>query len=381
MRFKDIWTENFFEIKEAIVKTVAYFDMFDFPLTGFEIWRNLPVKCKLSEVIGELENISQGISQNIAFQEDKIPLTPFAKGGKCKMGNIESKNGFYFLAGREAIVETRLARYASADRKFKRVLRIMSVYKFIPWIKMAAVSNLMGAHNLREASDIDLFIITEPKRIWLTRFFCVFLAKLLGLRPEPDDNRDKICLSFFVSDEALDLRPLMLDNPILEGKRTQSPLVPLYQGGKYNPPSPFAWGSNRVDIYFVYWLAGLTPIYENDRVYEKLIQLNGWLKEYLPNWPACAEAPAREQIRPWSRRRDAGGSPGKFYRDMVDLFFGGLEPWFKKIELKMLPKDLRELMNLDTRVAINDSVLKLHANDRREEYRNRFNNLVVKILH
>ena len=332
------------------MKTIAYFDMFDYPLTGFEIWQNLEIKCELVEVMEALETA----------------------------GKTESKNGFYFLAGRGAIVETRLARYNATDRKFKRALALMKIYKFIPWLKMAAIGNLMGAHNLKEASDIDLFIITEAKRIWLTRFFCVFLAKILHLRPKPGENKDKICLSFFVSEEALDLRPLMLNPP-------SPPLI----GEKINPPyPPLLKGADNDDIYFIHWLAGLTPIHEKEGTYEKFIQSNTWLKNCLPNWPAFAlpkafgRATAGEpaQAGHWSRRRDAGRTPGKFYRDFIDLFFGGLEPWFKKLEFMILPENLLELMNSDTRVVISDSVIKSHANDRREEYREKYIKKIRELL-
>jgi len=288
-------------LKEAIVKAVAFFDMFDYPLTADEIWRNLSVKSELVEVMEALE---------------------------VGAGGLENDNGFYFLPGRCAIIKKRSARYNQADRKFKRALRLAGLYKFIPWIKLIAVGNLMGAHNLKEESDIDFFIVTEKKRLWLTRFFCAGLAKALGLRPRPGKTRDKICLSFFASEAALDLKGLLLGN----------------------------------DVYFIYWLAGLTPIYDAGGVYEKFMKANGWLNDYLPNWRPAA----------WTKRRDSGSGFGQFYHDVADMFLGGLEPWFKKIQLKLMPRELKELINLDTRVVADDRVIKLHSQDRREEYREKF---------
>lgn len=294
------------------MRTVAYFDMFDFPVTAYEIWQNLPKPSRFMEVIIFLE---QGI-----------------KG-------LEHKNGFYFLSGRSALIETRLSRYTATDRKFKRALRLMKIYKFIPWLKMAAIGNLIGAHNLREESDIDLLIVAQGKRLWLTRFFCVIIAKILGLRPSPSRNQDKICLSFFISDQQLDLSSLMLVNPRCS-----------------------ATMALKSDIYFIHWLAGLTPIYDPAGIYEKFILANNWLRSYLPNWQGRIILDRRKID---SRRLD-------FYREVADLFIGGLEPWFKKQQLKLLPKALQELKNLDTRVVVDDQVIKLHANDRREKYGNKY---------
>lgn len=293
-------------IKEAIVKTVAYFDMFDFPLTVWEIWRSLNVKCELEQVMAVLENEIQN-------------------------SQIKQKNGFYFLAGREEIIKARLAKYNFTQRKFKRALWVARIFKFIPWIKLIALANLQGAHNLRDDSDIDLFIITENKRIWLTRFFSTSILKIFNLRPKRQFgreqlDRDKICLSFFAVASALDFKGLMLENG---------------------------------DIYFIYWLAGLVPIYNQDETYEKLIRTNSWLNNYLPNWQLFEAIGSRQAGRVFSG----------FYHDAIDLLFGGLEQYFKEIQLKLMPPVIKMMMNKDSRVVINDDIIKTHVNDRREEYR------------
>jgi 8-oxo-dGTP pyrophosphatase MutT (NUDIX family) len=289
-------------IRKAIVRAVAFFDLFDYPLTAFEIWKYCSAKCELLEITDEV--------------------------GKSF---LQEKSGFYFLPGREEIVEVRKKRYNYSLRKLKRARLIAKIFKIIPWIKMIAAGNIIGSFNLKDGSDIDLFIITKKNKIWLTRFFCVLITKVLNLRPTQKNSRDKVCLSFFIDEDDLNLDKLMLKN------KTD-------------------------DIYFIYWLAGLVPIFNRDEIFVKLIFANSWLNNCLPNWQAGIFSDKLSAGKPWP----------KFCQQIINFAFGWLKDITKKIQLKKLPQNLKELMNKDTRVVINDNILKLHALDRRAEYQNLF---------
>ncbi len=321
--------KNNYNIEEAIVGAIAFFDMFDYPLTDFEVWKFVNIKCNLSDIREALKELSSEASE---------------------LNSIQNKNGFYFLRGRSDTIEIRLKRYVYADRKFKRAMRVVKIFKLIPWIKMIAVSNVIGAHNLRDGSDIDLFIITANKKIWLTRFFCITIAQMLGLRPKEGDTRDKICLNFYVSEEAMNLEGLMLREEHEEAKLLRF---------SANAENRRSLASFQSDIYFIYWLVNLIPIYEVDDMYKKFIWENNWIKNYFPNW----------QPVKMERRRYFRGRESKF--NILSLF-NGFENKFKKLQFKLMPNNLKELMNKDTRVVVSDSVLKLHVNDRRRGYCKRF---------
>lgn len=311
------WNTNEFQIREAIVKTIAFFDLFDYPLTEFELWQLINIRCEFSEW------------QKFLHSDNALD-------------SIEQKNGFYFLFGRSETIKIRMKRYCYTDRKFKRAMKIARIFKIVPWIKMIAVGNIIGTHNLKQESDIDLFIITEDKRIWLTRFFCAGLMKLLGLRPKEGKEQDKICLNFYVSTKAMDLKELML------------------QTDKGN------------DVYFIYWLVGLAPVYDIGSVYKRFINANNWVKEYLPNWSCLGRIKTEKQ-------GDTDKGFFLFYHDIVDLLLGGLEQNVGKFQLKKMPSDLKEMMNKDTRVVVNDQILKLHVKDRREEYRHEWRKRIVDV--
>lgn len=283
-------------LEEAVLKTIVWFDIFSYPLTAYEIWQYLPIKISLSDFLQLLSSIDSN-----KWQE---------------------KQGFYFLLNREEIINTRLRRYNFSDRKFKIALRVSAVFRFLPFIKMIAVANIIGAHNLRNGSDIDFFIVTAPGRIWLSRFFCAGLAKVLHLRPNRKTKQDKICLSFYVSQEQLDLRTFRLDKD---------------------------------DVYFKYWLAGLVPIYDKGGVYDDLITANAWLKEDFPNFIAAGPHPRRFLTKKnW----------------LADFsFFGNWEKIVRRLQIKIMPAALKDLINKDSRVIVNDRVIKLYLLDRRDELR------------
>lgn len=342
MGFGEIKTD--INVENAIVETIAFFDLFSYPLTVFEIWKYIDSKCELWDILVLLEN----------SREKSLPNPPLGKGRELS-GIIEHKNGFYFLAGREEIIEIKMARYNYSDRKFKRAVLAARIFKFIPWIKMIAVGNIIGAHNLKNEGDIDFFIITEKSRVWLTRFFCVLAMEILGWRHSSRKSRDKICLSFFVDEEAMNLEPLMLDNESYKLPRDCHAPSRLGGSGARND-------RGEKDIYFIYWLAGLVPIYDKRGAYKRFTEANSWLKEYLPNWRE--EGP--------NYRRNVKESSSWLYRNLFNLFFGGLEKKMRKLQLKILPAEIKNIMNQDKGVVVNEKIIKLHTKDRRAEYRSQF---------
>ncbi|HEX9664878.1 MAG TPA: hypothetical protein VGA49_03600, partial [Patescibacteria group bacterium] len=150
------------EISQAILSAITYFDIFDYPLTSFEIEKWLYAN-----------NTRMSANQTRIRQVLETELA----------GPISFDRGFYFLKGREQIVQTRLDRYNLADKKFKRALLAGKLLAALPFVRMIAVCNSLGYGNASDQSDIDFFIITTPGRIWLVRFLSVLIMKILGWRP------------------------------------------------------------------------------------------------------------------------------------------------------------------------------------------------------
>lgn len=291
------------QIQESILKTVIFFDLFSYPLTKWEIWQYLNVE------IG-LDLLENGVEGLIVAQK------------------LAQKDGFYFLPSREEIIETRRERYNFANYKIKLAREATRLFKWLPSVKMVAVSNLIGHHNLRNESDIDIFIISSPGRLWLTRFFCTGLMKITHRRPTKDCKRNKMCLSFYAASNGLEMESL-----------------------RFKPSDP----------YFDHWFLGLYPIYDKGKYLDYLRFKNPWLKKSFPN-----SLLLREKF------------PDNYFSsnwlDLALYYLANVLNYLtKKIQLAILPSTLKNLANKGTGVVINDKILRFYLQDKRQDFLLKYN--------
>lgn len=289
--------------QKSILTTVIFFDLFDYPLTELEIWKFLYAP----------------------QPKEKISLSDIKKQ-LPKIAAIRAKDGFYFLKGREEIINIKHSRYSESFNKFKKAMRAAKIFSLLPFIQLIAIGNFIPSNNTKKEGDIDFFIITKKNRVWLTRFILATLSQILGWRPTKKNKKDKICLTFFISEDSLNLQKISLLD----------------------------------DVYLHYWLATLYPLYNMEGVYEKFVAENGWIGKFLPNWTEISPS----QKRKITKRRKC------FLASFFDFTF--LEKLSKKTQLKIMPENLKVMANKDSRVVLNDSMLKFHDQDRRKEYRDRF---------
>lgn len=285
-------------LREAVIRVIAFFDLFDHPLTAYEIREQLDKVWALTDILDFLE------------QETARTAT-----------QISRQNGFYFLIGRNNLVSERQRRHNYSARKIKIAHRFARVFAVLPAVRMIALANSLGQNNLRDGSDIDFFIISAPRRVWLTRLYCTGLAKFLNRRPHAENKKDKICLSFYAAADHL-----CLDDLRLQGN----------------------------DPYFDYWRRSLVLLYNKDETYERFSAANGLAGEVSP---AGTEIAAQSSF-----------------------FLDKMEALAKRIQLAIMPAELKSAMNSSDGVVINDSILKLYRRDRRREYAEKYGNKVNEIF-
>lgn len=300
------------ELQRSILQTFAFFDLFDYPLTPMETWKWLwkpPADASFGDVLHALDDL---VSE----------------------GTLEKHLGFFVLTGRREIVMVRKQRHRDALAKWNKARRAIRLLSWFPFIRMAAVCNTLAFSHSRPEADIDLFIVAQAGRLWISRFLVTAAFHLLGLRPTGDHKSDTICLSFWVTPEAFDLSAVQIHSE---------------------------------DIYFRMWLSQLYPIYDPHGDYRELFEKNSEFLASLPH--AGAASPHHERVIAPGRFQSA---LKKILERLLSTRFGSwLDHRAKRFQQQKFPNALRSQMNRGVAVVVNDRMMKFHDHDQRAViYRN-----------
>jgi hypothetical protein len=204
------------------------------------------------------------------------------------------------------------------------------LWRSLPFVEAIYLANSLTFNALHTESDIDLFFVVSPGRMWLARLMSNTIFFVLGLKRWRKRVRKKFCLSFYVSADALNLQSIKLQHS---------------------------------DPYLVYRLAHLVPLYMRLQDHPlDIYEHNYRLREYLPTFPM-------EQVIMLGSHYFSGSSTTKtFIERLLGGWIGNMIEWLVKIiRVPILLYKKKRLGRLGTSIIISDSMLKFHA-DRRIEY-------------
>jgi hypothetical protein len=163
-------------LERAILETLAYSDIFDYPLTLDELHRYLPVSITREELV---EFVPQTLVCVLSQPEG------------CGTGM------YYLLPNRSSIVDLRLERESASRPAFRRALSYGRILGLLPFVRMVAMTGSLAVLNLSKNADMDFMLVTAPKRLWIARAFAVTFGRMMRL------FGDRICVNLLVSENAL----------------------------------------------------------------------------------------------------------------------------------------------------------------------------------
>ena len=227
-----------------IVRVLGYYDLFEYPLRPEEIGLFLP-------------------AENVPSRDLADALAELAAEGR-----IGLEKGFYFLPHRDtSIVERRLRMEERGAHMWRIARRVASLMRFTPFVRGVFISGQLCRYIADEKSDIDYFIVTAPRRLWIVRAFFVLIRRTLLF-----NSRKYFCTNYYITTDNLAIR-------------------------ERNP-------------YVACEVASLKPIYNRD-LFDRFIEENAWIEEFYPNF-----AIERVEIRD-------GVEGGEGIRGLLERFFPG----------------------------------------------------------
>lgn len=160
--------------KESILRALAYFDIFRYPLTKEEIARFMdqPADSRQFE-----QCLSELLNANIIFLHQEL----------------------YSLQDNPLIIHRRNKGQKRAEfllEKAKKIGRFL--YRF-PFVRAVAVSGSLSKNFADEKADIDFFIITKANRLWMARTFMHLYKKLTFLT----GRQHYYCMNYYIDEESL----------------------------------------------------------------------------------------------------------------------------------------------------------------------------------
>lgn len=120
-----------------------------------------------------------------------------------KNNTVRRAGARYSLEPGQMIYAESAVRARISARKLARAKKALALFQIVPFLRSASVTGSVSFGAAHEKSDIDLFCVTAPKRVWTARMSVLILTELLGRRRERTRaGADKLCANYFAAQNA-----------------------------------------------------------------------------------------------------------------------------------------------------------------------------------
>jgi len=158
-------------LSRAVLCTLAYADIFDYPLTLLEIHRYLT-----------------GVSAPVEAVNDVLEGDRFF----VRIGD------YFTLPGREEIVSIRIQRERRSRKLMPRAIQYGRILGALPYIRMVALTGSLAVLNASSVVDFDYMLVTARGRLWTARAFALAFNRLTRLQGYT------LCPNLIISESALE---------------------------------------------------------------------------------------------------------------------------------------------------------------------------------
>ena len=234
-------------------------------------------------------------------------------------GFVGSKNGFYFLPGRDALYELRIEREKIAAQKWKKFLRIAKWFQAVPYLRAVLASGSLAINNTGHESDFDVLSVAKSGRLYTCRIFLCLAASLFRARRTRYERSapDEFCFNHYITDGNLNIKH-----------------ESLYNAQTY---------------------ANLKPILVDNGIFSRFYVENIWLNKYLYNFKPAEEFVLRKVSSNFFLLSIAGAGEFILNSSLGDK----IENWAKRYQQKRI-KNNPSTYEPGGRIVFNDNELEFH---------------------
>ena len=301
-------------VKQAVLSTLAYFELFEVPVSRAELADTL-----------------------LFLEPEERALDLYLKDSSY----VHIRDGQLSTRADEDFWNEWAVKQERARDYFKKVARWRWIFSLCPFVRLTCVCNSLPISDVREDSDIDVFVVTQPGHLFTSRLFLTVLTSLFGVRRHGRKVRARFCLSFYVTEEALDLSGLALRDS---------------DGAVFDP-------------YLAFWMRSLEPIAGSYAVYEQLLEKNRyWLSAYFKS--------DVKRKRYFRTRQGVLALAHRFFEWI--LRSDRVERWCREQQWGRALEKYQKLADKSGTV-ISDQMLKFHDHDARQEVREEWKRKVERM--
>jgi hypothetical protein len=144
-------------LEEAILRTVIYADLFNFPLNRRELHHYLIAHRPYSPA-----DVEQTLKTSLVLKQA-----------------LEFPQDYVICAGRQELLAVRAAREAASLALWSPALRCGEWLARLPFVRMVALTGALAVRNAsNHDDDLDYVLVTAAGRVWLARAFAILLVRL-----------------------------------------------------------------------------------------------------------------------------------------------------------------------------------------------------------
>jgi hypothetical protein len=204
----------------AILRTLLYADVFNYPLTADEVHRFL-----------------------IGLPAPREQVQRALHGSAWLAERTERVNGYFAARGRGEATARREVRERASQALWPVARRYGRWLGHLPFVRMVAVTGALAMSNSEAGDDIDFLVVTAPGRVWLARALCVGVVKIaqrLGARLCPNYVLAETALlqnrqDLFTAHEVAQMTPVVGHGLYAEMRRANA-WADAYLPNAFGPP-------------------------------------------------------------------------------------------------------------------------------------------------